>query len=222
MAIEIQPEQGAGPGGGRRRTRGGRGRGGAPGHPHRARRRGHRLLPRPLARQRHRPAPTRPAHADGLQRLADRARLRVRGRRLAGRARRVQRPAAADGRPAGPGARTRRRAAEHRAGQVLPVLAGPQGRRHPVPGRHDRLLLHGRPVRHGDQDRTAVADLSRLQLPGLRRDRRRARHDDDDDDDLGHPRAVRQLPGAADDRLQAGGVPADRGAVVLADAVRPS
>ncbi len=113
-------------------------------------------------------------------------------------------------------------------GPVLPVLAGPQGRRHPVPVRHDRLLPDRRPAGHGDPDRTAVALLPRLQLRDLHRDRRRARHDDDDDDEFGHPRAARQLPGAADDRLQADGVPADRGAVLLADpgglpraAVRP-
>ncbi len=60
----------------------------------------------------------------------------------------------------------------------------------------------------------------RLHLPGLRRDRGRARDDDDDADDLGHPRPVRQLPGPAHDRVQAGGVPPDRGAVVLAHPVR--
>ena len=49
---------------------------------------------------------------------------------------------------------------------------------------------------------------------------RRARHHDDDDDDLGHRRAVRQLPGADHDRLEAGRVPAARGAVLLAHPVR--
>ncbi len=58
----------------------------------------------------------------------------------------------------------------------------------------------------------------RLHLAGLRGDRRRARHDDDDADDLGHPRPVRQLPGPAHDRRQAGRLPPGRGAVVLADA----
>ena len=46
-----------------------------------------------------------------------------------------------------------------RPGQVLQVHARPQGRGHPVPVRHDRLLPHRRPVRHGDQERVAVADL---------------------------------------------------------------
>ena len=50
-----------------------------------------------------------------------------------------------------------------RPGPVLPVLARPQGGRHPVPGRHAHLLLHRRPVRDGDQDRAAVADLPRAQ-----------------------------------------------------------
>ena len=89
--------------------------------------------------------------------------------------------------------------------------------RHPVPGRHDRLLPHRWPAGHGHQDRAAVALVPRLQLGDVHRDRRRARHDDDDDDELGHPRAARQLPAAADDRVQADGVPADRGAVLLAD-----
>src|SRR5450755_86235 len=115
-----------------------------------------------------------------------------------------------------------------RPGQVLPVLAGPQGGGHPVPGRHDRLLPDRRPAGHGDQDRAAVALVPRLQFGDVHRDRRRARHDDDDDDELDHPRATRELPAAADDRVQADGVPADRGAVLLADpgglhraAVRP-
>ena len=54
----------------------------------------------------------------------------------------------------------------------------------------------------------------------LPRGGRRARHHDDDDDDLGHRRAVRQLPGADHDRLEAGRVPAARGAVLLAHPVR--
>ena len=43
-----------------------------------------------------------------------------------------------------------------------------------------------------------------------------ARHDDDGDDDLGHPRPVRQLLRADHDRRPADGLPADRGAHLLA------
>ena len=132
--------------------------------------------------------------------------------------RRVQRHPPPDRRPADGQRQRTARARDIRPGEVLPVLTRPQGCRHPVPGRHDHLLLHGRPVRHGDQDRAAVTDAARVHLAGVRGDRRRARHDDDDADELGHRRAVRQLPGAAHDRLQAGRVPARRGAVVLAHA----
>ena len=44
----------------------------------------------------------------------------------------------------------------------------------------------------------------------------RARHDDDDDDVLGHPRPVRPVLRPAADRVQAGRVPAARGARLLA------
>ncbi len=154
-----------------------------------------------------------------VERHPDRARLPVHGDRLADRARHLQRPGQPDARQAAARLSAARRR-RHRPGQVLQVHPRPQGGGHPVPGRHGRLLLHGRPVRDGDQDRAAVAGQPRVQLQRLHRDRRRARHDDDDADDVGHPRAVRQLPGPADDRVQAGRVPAARGAVVLADADR--
>ena len=102
-------------------------------------------------------------------------------------------------------------------GQVLQVLARPQGGRPPVPVRDDRLLPDRRPVRDGDQGRAAVTHVPPAHPQRLPRGGRRARHHDDDDDDLGRHGPARQLPDAADDRLQADGVPADRGAVVLAD-----
>ena len=135
--------------------------------------------------------------------------------RLAGRAGRVQRPRPADPRQAGPGGGGRR-GSLRRGGPVLPVLAGPQGGRHPVPGRDDHLLLHRGPVRHGDPDRAALADLPHHECLLLPDGGRRARHDDDDADDVGRARPVRQLPDAADDRVQADGVPAAGGAGVLA------
>ena len=130
----------------------------------------HRLPARPPARQLSWPRlPARrvPEHrAVGLQRLADRARLPARawsagwpgsassttccGRWPAGRVHRLR--AAGDG-------------GDRRPGQVLPVLARPQGGRHPVPGRHDHLLLHGRPVRDGDQDRAALARSTTSSAP---------------------------------------------------------
>src|SRR5215469_7622480 len=48
------------------------------------------------------------------------------------------------------------------AGEVLQVRARSQGGRHPVPGWHDHLLLHGGSARDGDQDRVAVPDPPRL------------------------------------------------------------
>ena len=153
------------------------------------------------------------------QRLRDRARLLLPDHRLADRARRVRRPGPADARQADHGA-----ADDHSAnvgfGQVLQVHPRPQGRRPAVPGRHADLLLHRRPAGDRDQDRAAVADVSRHEPDHLPRGGRRARDHDDDDDDLGHPRPVRQLPGADHDRLEAGRVPADRGAVLLAHPLR--
>ena len=105
-------------------------------------------------------------------------------------------------------------------GRVLQVHPRPQGRRPAVPGRHADLLLHRRPAGDRDQDRAAVADVSRDEPHDLPRGGRRARDHDDDDDDLGHPRPVRQLPGADHDRLEAGRVPEDRGAVLLAHPLR--
>ncbi len=116
--------------------------------------------------------------------------------------------------------RERSRRSRDRAGQVLPVHPRPQGRRHPVPVRHDRLLPDRRPVRDGDPERTAVAVVPSPGAQPVPDGRRRARHHDDDDDVLGHPRAVRAVLRPAADRVQAGGVPAARGARVLAHARR--
>ena len=100
--------------------------------------------------------------------------------------------------------------------EVLQVHARPQGRGHPVPVRHDRLLPDRRPVRHGHQERAAVADLPPHRPRAVPDGGRRARHDDDDDDVLGHPRAVRPVLRPAADRVQAGRVPAARGPRLLA------
>ena len=100
--------------------------------------------------------------------------------------------------------------------EVLQVHPRPQGRRHPVPVRHDRLLPDRRPVRDGDQERTAVADLPPHRPRAVPDGGGRARHDDDDDDVLGHPRPVRPVLRPAADRVQAGGVPAARGPRLLA------
>ncbi len=180
---------------------------------HRHHRRDNRLPRRPLARQRAvlRLRAERPVRH---QRRADRARLRVRHGRLAGRPRHVQRPRPANARQA---------AARHRArpgrrpGEVLQVHPRPQGRGHPVPVRHDHVLPDRRPVRHGDQERAAVADLPPDELERVPHGGRRARHHDDDDDVVGRARAVRPVLRAAHDRVEADGVPADRGDRVLAD-----
>ena len=219
MAIETQPESAQAPGGGDP---------GAtpkatellaePGHPHRGHRRDRRLHLRPLARQLHR----QPVPAGGRvlrrQRLRDRARLLLSDHRLADRARRLRRPGQADARPADQELRRPQR--QRRPRQVLQVHPRPQGRRPAVPGRHADLLLHRRPAGDRDQDRAALADVSRHEPHDLPRGGGRARDHDDDDDDLGHPRPVRQLSGALDDRLEAGRVPEDRGAVLLAHPLR--
>ena len=179
----------------------------------RDRRRG-RLHPRPSARQlpvqrvRQEPAVRR-------QRRTDRARLRARHHRLAGRARRVQRPGPADAGQAAAGRDPAGRGGS-RPVEVLQVHPGPQGRRHPVPVRHDRLLPDRRPVRDGDQGRAAVADLPPHRAESVPGGGGRARHDDDDDDVLSHPRPVRPVLWPAADRVQAGRVPADRGPRLLA------
>ena len=61
-------------------------------------------------------------------------------------------------------------------------------------------------------------------LPGgpVPHPRRPPRHDDDGDDDERDPRPVRQLLRAADDRRPAPGLPAPRGAHVLAPDGRPA
>ena len=125
---------------------------------------------------------------------------------------------------AGPAAGARsRRTRGRRPGQVLQVHPRPQGGR--ASSTWSAMIIYfctAGLFAMAIRTELLSPDVPRLQLRGLRRDRRRARHDDDDADDLGHPRAVRQLPGAAHDRLQAGGVPPDRGAVVLADPGAPS
>ena len=176
----------------------------------RARRR--RLLPRLVARppdhepehrllRRHRPERHRAVH-----------RLLRRRDRLPRRARLPQLSGAADARPPAVAAREGGGGLE----PLLRALHRPQGRRHPVPDRDRRLHLHRRPERDAHPVRAAAPDAPRVerqQLPDARRD---PRHDDDGDDDERHPRAVRQLPRAADDRCAPHGVPADRGAHVLA------
>ena len=153
------------------------------------------------------------------QRLRDRPRLRLRRARLAGRAGRVQRPGPADAGPPAPGGAEDAEEATGLAKYFRYTLD------HKVVGLQ---YLVGMIVYFLTGGLFAMAIRAELLSPTyhllsperLPRGGRRARHDDDDDDDLGHPRAVRQLPGAADDRLEAGGVPADRGAVVLAHPVR--
>ena len=187
----------------------------APGRAHRPDRGRDRLLPRSLARQ----LPgrgLRPQLAVRRQRRGHRARLRLRRDRLAGRPGRVQRPVRPHARPAAARGAPADRQGRSRPGQVLPVHARPQGRRHPVPVRHDRLLPDRRPVRHGHPERAALAVVPPHRPRAVPDGGRRARHDDDDDDVLGHPRSVRPVLRAAADRVQAGRVPAARGARLLA------
>ena len=87
---------------------------------------------------------------------------------------------------------------------------------HPVPDRDRRLHLHRRPERDADPLRASAADASCVERQQLPHARRPPRHDDDGDDDERDPRPVRQLLRAADDRDTAHGVPAHRGADVLA------
>ena len=78
------------------------------------------------------------------------------------------------------------------------------------------LHLHRRAERDADPVRAPEPDprdVQRQQLPDARRP---ARHDDDGDDDERDSRPVRELPGADHDRRAQDGVPADRGAHVLA------
>ena len=92
----------------------------------------------------------------------------------------------------------------------------PQGRRAPVPLGHRALLLHRRDQRDADPVRAPEPPVPAL--PGRPvPDRGRApRHDDDGDHVERHPRAVRELLRSDHDRRPADGVPADRGALVLA------
>ncbi len=82
--------------------------------------------------------------------------------------------------------------------------------------RNRRVLLHRRAERDADPHRAAAqpAHLRGAQPVPLAGGH--ARHDDDGDDDLGDPGAVRQLLRADHDRRAADGLPADRGADLLA------
>ena len=99
---------------------------------------------------------------------------------------------------------------------LLQPLHRPQGRRHPVPLGHRAVLLHRRPERDADPHRAAEPAQPGLpdgHLPDHRRD---ARDDDDGDDDERDPRPVRELLRPDHDRRPADGLPAHRGAHVLA------
>ncbi len=101
-------------------------------------------------------------------------------------------------------------------GPLLRPLHRSQGRRHPVPARHRRVHLHRRPERDADPVRVDAPDAPRLERQQLPHPGRGARHDDDGDDDERDPRPVRELLRPVDDRRAADGVPAHRGADVLA------
>ena len=186
----------------------------ASGSPFRRDRSGDRLPPGPPARQL-RGRGFLAQRAVRHERRGDRARVRGRHHRLAGRAGRIQRPGPADAGQAAAGRDPAGRRGS-RPVEVLQVHARSQGRGHPVPVRHDRLLPDRRPVRHGHQDRAALADLPHHRPRAVPDGGGRARHDDDDDDVLGHPRAVRPVLRPAADRVQASGVPAARGPRLLA------
>ena len=94
----------------------------------------------------------------------------------------------------------------------------PQGDRHAVPVGDRRVLLHRRPERDADPHQPAAPEPADILARSVPDDRRPARLDDGDDGVEHHPGAVRALPGAAHDRRAADGVPAHRGAHVLADA----
>ena len=101
-------------------------------------------------------------------------------------------------------------------GPLLRALHRSQGRRHPVPAGHRRVHLHRRPERDADPVRADAAPAPGLERQQLPHPGRGARHDDDGDDDERDPRPVRELLRPADDRLAADGLPAHRGAHLLA------
>ena len=155
------------------------------------------------------------------ERRRDHARLLLRCGRLPGRARLRELPRS------GGCSGTRRRLAEHEASRstapaVLPPVHRPQGRLDAVHGRDRGVLLRRRAQRDADPDGAAPAEHARVRGQPVPDAGRHARLDDDGDDDLGDPRPVRQLGRAADDRLPAHGVPADRGVHVLAADGRPA
>ena len=149
---------------------------------------------------------------DGSERHGAAARLRPRGGRLARRPRLPQLPVRAH-------CRTSVRAARRFDRGDRPLLQdddGPQGRRAPVPGRDQCVLLHRRPQRDADPHRASTAELARVPARSVPDDRDDSRNDDDHDDVVGDRRAVRQLLRAAHDRREGHGVPARRVADVLA------
>ena len=163
----------------------------------------------------------------GTNNYADNPRLPLRDGRLAGRPRGLQRPVR---QMVGRRARRRGRA------RGVPAWPGSSGTPldHKVVGIQYLVGMIGYFLTGG---LLAMAIRTELLSPtyhvfspaDVHRRGRRARHDDDHDDVFADPRSVRQLPGAAADRLEADGVPADRGALVLAHprrvlraAVRPS
>ncbi len=102
------------------------------------------------------------------------------------------------------------------------LLHRPQGGRPPVPDRDRLLHLLRRRQRDADPLRAPAAAAERLRVRAVPHPRRAARHDDDGDDDERDPRPVRELLPAADDRGAAPGLPAYRGAHLLAaDGGRP-
>ena len=154
----------------------------------------HRVLLDRGRRQRHRGLP----------------RLLLRRHRLPDRSRLRQLPGSADARPSGVQAGPRR---GHRRLGRRPLARGrardlevpadvdrPQDRVAAVPRRNRRVLRSRRPQRDADPHRAAVADDARVRGQPVPHAGRPARHDDDGDDDVGHPRPVRQLGRAADDR----------------------
>ena len=106
---------------------------------------------------------------------------------------------------------------DRRGWSALPrLLHRPQGGRAAVPDRDRLLHLLRRHQRDADPLRAAAPDAERLPGRAVPDPGRPARLDDDGDDDERDPRPVRQLLPAPDDRRAPDGVPADRGAHLLA------
>ncbi len=80
------------------------------------------------------------------------------------------------------------------------------------------VLLHRRRERHADPHRAPAPELAHVLARPVPDDRRPARRDDDHDGLEHHPGAVRALLRADHDRQPADGLPAARGALVLAAA----